>query len=386
MKRNHLFMVLGILALLGILGFSKVGAWDQELQTGYVYDFWNSNFIYHGSESRFPLSYRLSNEKWSFQLSTAFLSGDYQADATSASSAERFNSQDLSDLAFRASVLIPTGEGLRSSLSAGLNIPTGNNQWEATAANGAVPYYFEPSYYHGRGFGCDFFYTLNSSGQGTQWGAGLGFLQTTSYLYSGESPTPWGAVVGMATLGFPAGKDETFSFRGVYSLPMQANDPHSLGSFTLSQSAEFSAQWSKKIGTDRLQLVLSYSLLGQSTFPDSTSGVNTTVSETFLGDRFRIRPFLAWVLVPGVAMETGLDWKHIFTNGYSTTDQAYNGGGDLVGALQSATFQVDPSTYFNLAGSYQYVLAKDFAKDSGGQLTNVSFDQFTFGANVGFKW
>ncbi|HVZ81285.1 MAG TPA: hypothetical protein VHE12_10905 [bacterium] len=369
-----------------VFGLSKAGAWDQELQTGYVFDFWNSNFIYHGSESRLPLSYRLSNEKWSFQLSTAFVLGDYQADATPSSDVSKFSGQDLSDLSLRASVVLPTGGDVKSSFSGGLNIPTGDDQWEAKAGDGAVPYNFDPSYYHGRGWDFNVFYTLNSLGQGTQWGVGFGFLQASSYLNSGEAPAPWGALVGMGTLGFPAGADELFALRGVYSRPLAANAPHVSGAFTLSPTVEASGQWVKKLGRDRLQLTVSYDLFGQSTFPDMSSGINSPTSETFLGDRLRVRPFLAWVFAPGVAMESGLEWKHILSNGYATDDQAYNGGGDLLGALQSATFQVDPATFFNLAGSYQYVLAKDYAKDTGGQLTNVTFNQFTFGANVGFKW
>jgi hypothetical protein len=85
-------------------------------------------------------------------------------------------------------------------------------------------------------------------------------------------------------------------------------------------------------------------------------------------------------------METGLDWKHVFANDYSFVLPLYQGGGNLLGVQQSITFQVDPSTFWNVAGMYQYVYNDKAAKDASFQLTDVSYNRVSIGTNVGWKW
>jgi hypothetical protein len=337
------------------------------------------------------LSYRLTASNLSLQLSTAFLSGDYKSDVVNGDDRGSFAGQSLSDTLVRASLSYPMGGDLGSTFSGSLNIPTGDTQWEGNASENAVPYVFDPSYYHGRGFGFDLFYMLTSNGQGSQWGAGLGFLRaTTSYTGggSGQGLTPWGAVIGMACLGLSGGKDEQFNFRIDHSVPFSTVAEGANYPFTLGQSTQFSGQWIKKLGGDRFQLTASYGLFDQSQFPDLTSGSYIQDSQTYLGNRAQVRSFLGWVFAPGVSMETGLNWLHIFANGIDPATSFGNSGGDLYGALQSITFQIDPGTYLNIAGEYDYIYTLDsaYADFPPTVLTNVSYNKFLLGSNVGFKW
>ena len=384
-KSMHYFMPVFFLTSFLVSSVGRGATLTQEFQFGYVYDSWNSNFIYHGNESRVPLSYNLSADNFSLRLSTSFVSGDYESDAS-------FTAQNFSDTLAQSSFSFQMGGDLRSSVIGSLNIPTGDNKWEAEASSSAVPYIFDPSYYHGRDFGFDLFYLLTSNGQGAQWGVGLGCMRTTTYfssgLNSGESLTPWGAVIGMACLGLTAGRDEQFNFRIDHSVPLPATPDLTNYPFTLGQNSQISGQWIKKMGGDRFQVTVSYGLFDQSQFPDLTSGSYVQDSQTYLGDRVRVRPFLAWVLAPGVAMETGLDWMHIFATGTDTSAQFYNGGGDLFGALQSITFQMDPGTFLNVACQYDYIytLNSAYADQARTILTNVGYNKFLLGTNVGFKW
>jgi hypothetical protein len=127
-------------------------------------------------------------------------------------------------------------------------------------------------------------------------------------------------------------------------------------------------------------------LYNSGTFTDPQTYALVQEQEAYLGDRLEVRPFLGWMLSPGVAMETGLDWKHVFANDYSFVLPLYQGGGNLLGVQQSITFQVDPSTFWNVAGMYQYVYNDKAAKDASFQLTDVSYNRVSIGTNVGWKW
>jgi hypothetical protein len=333
------------------------------------------------------MSYRLTTENLSLQLSTAFVSGDYESDAVNDLSSSNFSGQNLSDTFLQSSLSFPMGGDLKSAVMGSMNIPTGDVQWEENASRSTVPYVFDPSYYHGRGFGFDLFYLLTSNGQGAQWGAGLGYMRSTIYS-NGTDLTPWGAVIGMACLGLSAGQDEHFNFRIDHSVPFAATPDISAFPFTLGQSTQLSGQWIKKLGGDRFQVTASYGLFDQSQFPDLTTGSYLQDSQTYLGDRAQVRPFFAWVFASGIAMETGFDWLHIFATGADTSAQFYNGGGDLYGVLQSITFQLDPGTFLNVAGQYDYIytLNSAYADQARTTLTNVGYNKFLLGTNVGFKW
>src|SRR5581483_4523747 len=89
------------------LGVVPALATNQELQFGYVFDTWNSNSIKHGQESRLPLSYKISGENYAFNLSTAFVLGDYEEDGVGS-----FKASDLSDTVVRGTMSFPMGGGL----------------------------------------------------------------------------------------------------------------------------------------------------------------------------------------------------------------------------------------------------------------------------------
>ncbi len=382
-------LVLGFLCLRAVPALAA----NQEFQLGYVFDAWNSNFIYHGQENRIPLTYKIFGDNYSFRFSTAFVLGDYEANAVETYPGAAFKSNDLSDSTLQGSLIIPMGGGLRSNLIGNLNIPTGNTNWEANAALGAIPYIFDSSYYHGRGLGGDLFYFINfAPANEIRWGVGLGYLRTTTYYNSGIDPsqtlTPWGALVGMATIGIPMGGNEDISFRVVHNLPFQSTAQYAIYPFTLGQSTEVSGQWAKKMGQDKLQVTVSFNNYDRGVFTDPTSYTFVQESQAFLGNRFEVRPFLGWVLNPGVMMETGLNWRHVVSNGYSVLQtNFYEGGGDLVGAQQSITFQLDSGAFLNFGGLYEYISNNNAAKDSFGNLdASVTYNRFTLGTNVGFKW
>src|ERR1700691_6301819 len=75
-------IIIRLLWMMGLfLCLGPVWADQEELQLGYVFDSWSSNSLFHGTEQRIPLSYYFSSPNLALSLNTAFVAGDYVADA-----------------------------------------------------------------------------------------------------------------------------------------------------------------------------------------------------------------------------------------------------------------------------------------------------------------
>jgi hypothetical protein len=380
-----------ILAVLLVLGAGPAHAQNAEFQLGYVFNGWTSNFIASGQESRIPASLRFTAGDLSLTAESSFVLGDYVQAAYDTTPASTFKASQFSDTTFSASMNFGLGPSLVSSLSGRLNIPTGSTAWESQSESGSIPFLFEPSFYHGRGWGGSFYWGVASTQEVFQWGAGAGYLLTTTYDVgiAGESAfNPGDSLLLMGSLGGKLSDTEKLSFRAIHAFAFQSKIPDPAFRFTPSESTVVSGQWLARMGSDRLALNASYSFYSRGMVADPITNEQVLEDGNFLGDRLEVRPVLGYQAGPGVALETGFVWKRIFKNGYPSSDTGhFQAGGDLWGAEQSVTFRVDSGMFLNFAGLYHLILNEKAAwDDSYTNLTNVIYNRFTFGTNVGFKW
>lgn len=383
-----------ILGLVLLLGSSASASWagPMQFQLGYVFDSWTSNFIYSGTEHRIPASLRLTAPDFSLSADTAFVVGDYERTSSGGFTAASYQANQLSDSALSASLDMKAGPSLVSNLTGTLNIGTGDTSWESQSADkGAIPFVFEPSFYHGRGWGGSLFWSLASAQENFNWGAGAGYLLTTSYNtgLAGQSVfNPGDSLVVMGSMGGSLSKTGTIGIQAFHTFAFQSKVTDPLAQFTSAESTVFTGQWLEKMGGDKFALNASYSFYGRGMVADQSTGQQVRETQNYLGDRLELRPFLGYGSGPGVSMMTGLVWDHVFPNGYGPTDKAfYQAGGDLFGVEQSVTFAMGGGAFFNLAGLYHYVFAHNAAQDNVTLAWyDVSFNRISFGTNVGFQW
>jgi hypothetical protein len=358
---------------------------QQELQLGYVFNSWTSNFVFHGNEHRVPASYRLSSSNFNLNLNTAFVLGDYKADASPGNPvANGFNSAQLSDTSIGISVGLPMEETLKSFITASLNIPTGDPKWEGQAQVGAIPVIFEPGFYKGRGWGGNFFYGFTHTGSELQWGLAAGYLMTTTYDVGISAPSnfnPGDSLVIVGNIGGTLSRTENLGVRLSHSFAFESKVSDPDAKFAAGDSTILAGQWMKKMGSDKLAFNLSYSFYGRGYSVDPMTHVLTKDDQIFLGDRVDANTYLAYAIDSGVVFESGLVWKKILQNGYAETTDQFQGGGNLFGFEQSATFDMDSNTFLNFAGLYHFII-NDKAHENS---TEVYYHRFSIGTNVGFK-
>ncbi len=386
----------GIGVILGMGLFLFVGsAWadQEELQLGYVFDSWTSNSLYHGTEQRIPLGYYFSSPNFTLSLTTAFVSGDYveDSDATNGITGSEYKSSQFSDTDLGINWALDMGNSWRSNLFGTLNFPTGNQSWEIEEQVGAIPYIFEPSYYHGGGWGGNLFYTLSRTTADLSYGIGGGFMSTSVYdttLSTEGTFSPGDNVVALATLGFRMSSADTWGFRVVETFPLESTYSNPAEDFTEGEGTILTSQWISQMGKDKLVVNVSYSFYGAGSTALPTSPFTLQADPgPYFGDRLEIHPVLGYSVGPGVVMETGLIWDWIQPNGFPQTlilgeTDEYEGGGDLLGAEQSITFQLSPGTFWNLAGLYHNIANLN----AGENNQTITYQRFTLGTNVGVKW
>jgi len=376
-------------ALLALLSGPALA--DQaEFQLGYIFDSWTSNFISSGSENRIPASFHFASGDFSLLADTSFVMGDYEQTAVDTSPASSYKPSQFSDSSLSAAMNFHLGPSLLSSVSGALNIPTGNSAWESQSENGAIPFLFEPSFYHGRGWGGSFFWGVTSTEEAFHWGMGAGYLLTTTYNVglAGESDfNPGDSLLVVGSLGGKLSETEQLGMRVIHTFAFESKVTDAAFKFTSAESTVLAGQWLSRLGADRFVLNASYSFYSRGMVADTVTSLQVREQENFLGDRLEIRPFLGYQAGPGVALESGLVWKRIFPNGYSAADTGhYQAGGNLFGAEQSLTLTMDSGVFLNFAGLYHLILDEKSALDAGNNLTDVAYNRITFGTNVGFKW
>ncbi len=382
----------GITAVLALGLFLAGGpsrADQEELQAGYVFDFWNSNSLYNGTENRVPLSYYFSSPDLSLSLNTAFVAGDYvqDADPSFGIAGSSYSSSEFSDTSLGVNWGLDMGNSVRSTFSGILNIPTGDNRWEIAELVGAIPFIFEPSYYHGAGWGGDVFYTLSVSSPGVEYGLGGGFMSTATYdttLSAQGTFSPGDNAVALATLGLRMSAADIWAFRYVRTFPFESTYSTASEDFTEDASNILTTQWISQMGKDKLVINASYSFYGTGNTAQTTAPYSLAADPgPYFGDKLEIHPIFGYSAGPGVVLESGLVWDWIQPNGYpQSSTEYYEGGGNLLGAEQSITFQLSSSTFWNLAGLYHYIANVN----AGVNNQTITYQRFTFGTNVGFKW
>lgn len=371
-----------------LLSAASALAGQQELQAGYVFDAWDSSSLYHGTEHRVPLSYYFSTTDFSLSLGTAFVAGNYVEDANEIKNVmgASYNSSQFADTNLGANLSLDMGNSVRSTFSGTLTIPTGNDNWEIAEQVGAIPFIFEPSFYRGAGWGGNLFYTLSAQSSGMEYGLGGGFMSTGVYdtgLSSVGTFSPGDNFLALATVGFQMSASDTWAFRYVRTFPMESTYSNPANNFTQGTGNILTTQWLSRMGGDKLVLNASYSFYGAGSTAQSAD------PGPYFGDRLEIHPIFGYSMGPGVVMESGLVWDWIQPNGYpnpaggAVTVFGYQGGGNLLGAEQSITFQLSPTTFWNLAGLYHYIV-----NDNADQFytSSVTYQRFSFGTNVGIKW
>ena len=382
--------------LLGIGLFLSLGpAWadQEELQLGYVFDSWTSNSLFHGTEQRVPLSYYFSSPDLTLSLGTAFVAGDYveDSDAVQGITGSEYKSSQFSDTDLGINWDLDMGNSLKSTLSGTLNFPTGDNRWEISEQVGAIPFIFEPTYYHGGGWGGNLFYVLSQTNPNSEYGLGAGFMSTSVYdtgLSTEGTFSPGDNLVALATAGFRMSGADTWGFRLVRTFPLESTYANPGDDFTEGAGTILTSQWISQMGKDKLVVNVSYTFYnaGSTAQPTAPYALGQDPGPYF-GDRLEIHPILGYSAGPGVVMESGLIWDWIQPNGYPPipppgTPIDYEGGGNLLGAEQSITFQLNPGTFWNLAGLYHYIANNN----AGENNQTIIYQRFTLGTNVGVKW
>ncbi len=383
-----LVKILSIISSLLLLTLGSTRADQQDFEFGYVFNGWDSNSLFHGSEHRIPLTYNYITPDFSLKLNTAFVSGDYQEDAAPAQgiAAYDYNSSQFSDTTLGINWGLDMGNSVKSTFVGTLNIPTGDSRWEIAQEPGSIPYIFEPTYYHGRGWGGDLFYTLTASDPGAAYGLGIGYMSTSTYdtgLSAENTFSPGDTVVALGTVGFKMSPSDTWGFRLAQTFPIESTYADPADDFTVGECTILTTRWTSNMGKDKLVINLSYSFYGT----PSSASPNPPYSLTqdpgiYFGDRLELHPILGYWAGKDTMMESGLVWDWIMPNGYSFGDTSFEGGGNLLGAEQSITFQLDPSTFWSFAGLYHFI-----SNDKAGiGQTTINYERYTLGTNVGFKW
>ncbi len=385
-------IALGLMVLaLGMAVSAPARADEQQIQTGYVFDGWMSDSVQNGYENRFPITYSFIRPNFAFRLGTAFVAGDYRQNDVPAKGyiGSDFSASKLSDSDVGMSYRFDLGESLKSQIDGNINIPTGDPSWEARQEqSGSIPYVFEPSFYHGRGWGMNLFYSMTSVNPGYESSLGMGYVATSTYdtgLVGFGSYYPGDTLIVTGAVAFKMTGADALGFRAAHTFPLESVNADPSEDFVAGQSSIFSTQWVSKMGSDKLVVNASYTLYNKGWQADLFVPSGTLIESpgSFLGDRLEIHPILGYVAGQDMTMESGLIWKRVFKNGYSFADTGlYQGGGNLFGVEQSVTFQLDKSTFWNVAGLYHFI-AND---DMGQNHETINYHRFTLGTNVGIKW
>lgn len=382
---------------LSLLLCSVACADQEELQLGYVFDGWNSNSLFHGTENRVPLSYYYSAKDLQVTVNTSFVSGDYVEDSGSNVLGSSYSASKFADTSLGINWGLDMGGSVKSTFSGTLNFPTGDNNWEIAEQVGAIPFIFEPTFYHGDGWGGDLFYTLSADTNGMEYGVGGGYMSTATYDTDPSSQgtlSPGNNFLALATVGFQMSNTESLAFRYVRTFPMESTYADATKDFTEGPGNIATAQWFSQMGGDRLVLNASYGFYGTGSTAQPTAPYSLSADPgPYFGDKLEVHPIFGYSMGSGVVLESGLLFDWIQPNGYPNTQvvvgsaDSYEGGGILLGAEQSLTFQLSSSTFWNIAGLYHYIANDNAGQNALGQnVLTVTYNRFSIGTNVGFKW
>lgn len=379
--------ILGVVAAFGCLlaGGSARAASQSSLDLGTEYHTWSSNFLAKGYETALPLSFLFQDRKGRIQVSasTGFVQGHYATKSLGVNGTT-FDGNRMTDSKVGLGLSLPLGSW-ESALALQANLPTGDPQWERLEGNAYVPNLFETSRYQGRGFGLNGLIGLGKD-VGGHWVAML----SGGYLYSAtvDEGLDWGKIKpgSYAVFGGSIGKRvEGFSVR-LKAMEYLAQDT------TAGDSSIYRAPSNTVLGfhlesgrSVRFLLDATYALYGKAKLLNIDGGLSGETKKSF-GNRLSLHPAMEYAWGPKVWLGTGFSIKWADANGYQNIDALYNGGGSLIGVDQSLRLKMGAKVSTKYTLSYARITANDAAYDVTKSLTDVHYDDVSFGMGVEYQW
>lgn len=355
-----------------------------QLSIGGEFVGWNSNYVqpFNGWELWAPLSLSFNVDPGlSFYGQTEYGKGDY-TDSTSGSPNTVYlngfsDSVVGTELSFK-SFDVP------SILNIGVNIPTGDTTWEGKQIAASIPTNFIDSRYRGRGFGVSGMYGVAIPAGSAQIGAAAGYSHAGTFDPSANNPGSSASNLDQLNLGdavfvafnhvqpFSDNQSQVIRLSGFYFLQTQ-QDNQPIYQAGPNINASYSWQNPNALSFD---LGAQYYMPGQR----QINGAFTTEPNISYGARLYLNPSYVMGDITLAAQA-----KYILPNGYAQGDTLYNDGGYLLGIEPSYRLKLDDSSAFKIYAGYDFVAALNAGPDANGNLTNVYYNNWTFGTNYEVK-
>jgi len=386
MKRGLLNAMLVLLFGLSVwVGVVPMASAKGGIDFGVDYHTWDSNFRAKGYETVLPLSLAFMTPNGRFQLTatTAFVQGHYVAEDVGFGGLE-FNGNRMTDSVLGMGYSFPMGS-FQSALALQANLPTGDEKWETYQNPAYEPSVFVSSRYRGYGFGLSGIYGL-----GKDFSGGWNVTATGGYIYSSEvdNGLAWGKTKpgSYVLAGLAVSRKFDNGLLRLKANQYIAQDTEADGEAVFRAPGSTALAFHAEGGQDfRLLLDLAYTLYGKAKFLDEAGGLATEKKVSF-GDRFSVEPAIDYKVSESLRMTTGGILKFALKNDYAQDDGLYNGGGALLGVAQSARLKVGPKTYLRMSLGYNHITDRDAALDDSDRLTDVTYNDVSFGTGVGYQW
>jgi hypothetical protein len=373
MTKNPLkFFLLGFAGMALSVLAPKVFA--GQLTLGAQYDGWTTNFInpVNGTEFWFPYSV-------SFNLGpdlNVYGQGEYGIGSytpASPSDPSTANLSDFSDTLIGSQVRFKSF-GLPALLNVGVYIPTGDSTWEGKQSTSNIPLEFMGSRYTGEGFGVNALLGLSFPSGTGEFGAAAGYSNMESYssdLPGITGPYKPGDAMFLAlnhVQPYSNNQSEIIRLTGFAYLPTQVD---SQNSFQLGPSLALAYSWLNP-------KELSFEVGGQYYLPMNRANTNGNLvpeADEFLAPRLYLNPSYAF---GNFSLAASL--SYVFQNSYSEGNTYYDGGGFLAGLSPSYKLKLDGTSDLKLTGAYYFIDHHNGFPDIAGNLVDVDYSLFSFGA------